>query len=104
MAKSGIRLLPDPAFFYCRYNFSMLAAAQYQIQNTQKDHCTDYGDNETGEVETRYAGASEDTHNPPSDDGADDAHNDVSQTAHLIVTADDHAGYPTRQRTKNDPT
>src|ERR1051325_2239828 len=84
------------------WNAFVLCAA-HQAYDEEQDNRTTDRDQDTVKVKPSHSRRTNGIHQESANQGTDDTHDDIGECAHLGITAHNHAGNPSSQRTQENP-
>lgn len=86
---------------FCKCLITLCSADQ--TDQEEQDHCASDRDQYAGQVEAGDTLYTEQTHDPATENRADDANDNVGKRTHLFICPHDHARDPTRECSEDDP-
>jgi len=89
----------DP--FFADYVIRLGAAEQ--TDDEEQDDRTSDGDQDAGQVEAGHSLGTEQTHDPATQNCANDTNHNVGKRTHLFICPHNHARNPSREGSEDDP-
>ena len=79
------------------------SGAAYQADQEEQDDSAQYGNDQTGKVEPCHTLRAEGVHNEATDQGTNDAHDDIGECAHSSISTHNDTCNPSSDGTEDDP-